>query len=87
MLGPDSVLLMGASEDDAEFFRRLEEQKRFGIAIRKAPNQRIAGAAYLRSLLRWWPLSTVEVQVFDQDMWKAASPMDLYIEHVRVLAK
>lgn len=69
VLGPDSVLLMGAEEGDEGFFRRLEEQKRFGLAIRKAPNQRIAGAAYLRSLLRWWPLNAAVEQKFDQDMY------------------
>lgn len=70
VLGADSVYLMGAEEGDEQFFQRLDEQKRFGIAIRKAPNQRIAGAAYLRSLLRWWPLTKMDAQQeFDADMF------------------
>ncbi len=69
VLGPDSVHLMGMEEGDDTFFARMEEQKRFGIAIRKAPNQRIAGVQYLRSLLRWWPLSRVEDQKYDPEMF------------------
>lgn len=68
VLGPSSTLVLsdeGTENEVSAFFLRLEEQQRFGIVIRKAANQRIAGAAYIRSLLRWWPLTALEVQPFD----------------------
>ncbi len=71
VLGPQSSLIL--RDDDigpvSEFMARMEDQRRFGIIIRKAANQRIAGASYIRSLLRWKPLTSVEVHKFDQDLF------------------
>jgi hypothetical protein len=60
----------------SEFITRMEEQQRFGIIVRKAANQRVAGVQYIRSLLRWWPITTVEVQRFDQKLFMRLLQVD-----------
>lgn len=70
VLGQDSVLLQAGDDDgDGGWLQKMEERRAFGISIRKAPNQRVAGAQYIRSQLRWWKLSKVETQTFDTDLF------------------
>ncbi len=70
VLGPDSVLLLSNEEiPDLDFMSRLETQRRLGITVRKAPNQRVAGAQYIRSQLRWRGLSDINAEPFDNELF------------------
>jgi hypothetical protein len=67
-----SLVLTEAPDSDGglgEFITSLEDQKRFGIVVRKASNQRVAGVQYIRSLLRWRPITRVEIQQFDINLF------------------
>lgn len=55
-LGPDACRVLSASEvseGKADFFDRQDFQRKAGITIRPAQNQRVAGWEYMRSLMRW----------------------------------
>jgi hypothetical protein len=69
VLGPNSVLLTEEETGDAEAVERMRHQQRYGIMVRRAPNQRIAGAQYIRSQLRWWPLTKVAKESFSQELF------------------
>lgn len=70
VLGPDSVILLTDDQIPADSLSaRMDEQKRLTITVRKAPNQRVAGVQYIRSLLRWKPLSEIEVEPFDTELF------------------
>lgn len=76
VLGPDAAIVFTSEEVPGDFFERLQTQRKMGISIRKASNQRIAGAQYVRSLLRWWPLTKVERDPFDQELFMRLLRLD-----------
>ena len=69
VLGPNSVLLTEEETGDPDEVERMRHQQRYGIMVRRAPNQRIAGAQYIRSQLRWWPLTKVAKESFSHDLF------------------
>jgi hypothetical protein len=69
VLGPDSVVLTEEESGDEDLVERMRHQRRYGIMVKRAPNQRIAGAQYIRSALRWWPLTKVAKESFNNDLF------------------
>lgn len=69
VLGPNSCIVLTADEEQDSVMSRLREQRGMGIMVRKASNQRIAGAQYIASKLRWEPLTKNAVQQFDQEFF------------------
>lgn len=69
VLGPNSVLLTEEETGDPDEVERMRRQQRYGIMVRRAPNQRVAGAQYIRSQLRWWPLTKVAKESFSHELF------------------
>src|SRR5262249_2416756 len=69
VLGPESVLISEEESGESDLIERVRQQKRYGILRRRAPTQRTPGAQFIRSQLRWWPLTKVARESFDNDLF------------------
>jgi hypothetical protein len=71
ILGPDSVFIPdSAKEADVDaMMARYREQRRGGIIIRPAQNQRVPGWQFCREMLRWKPLSDGPKEPMDYNLW------------------
>lgn len=74
VMGPESVHLphlfiphLDAIEPD--LFTQVKFQGKSGIAILPAQSARIAGAAYIREMLRWKPIMQADPEKFDYEVY------------------
>jgi hypothetical protein len=66
VIGPDAAHILKPGEDQ-DFFDRQDEQRRAGITLRPAQNQRKAGWLYMHSLMRFKPLLPASADSFDPE--------------------
>jgi hypothetical protein len=94
VFGPNSSLVI--YDEAAEALPNAVLQRNASVAVRRAPNQRIAGWMYVKSLMRWWPLLGPETPGFDaayalklfaEDRLKWRQYCDLFKREEEVLPK